>query len=145
MTITKNEAPAGDERFTLKVASLQPSFAIDLVQDGLTLVLRDDSGAIETYQSMPSSGWTTDDGARWRYAGLGGAVISKAKLDLKNGELKLSIKGRGGDFRVDTAAPGLSLVFGGDAGASAGQCLTRMFGAGEGPACELSVKKLKCK
>ena len=137
-------APSGDERFSLKVGSPQPSFTMDPVQDGLTLVLRDDSGAIEVHQSLPSSGWTTDDGARWSYAGPEGAIVSKAKLSLKNGEFKLNVKGRGGDFRMDTPTPRLVLVFGGDAGAAAGQCLTRSFGAGAVPACELSTKKLKC-
>jgi hypothetical protein len=70
--------------------------------------------------------------------------VSKAKLALKNGELKLNVKGRGGDFRVDTPTPRLVLVFGGAAGATAGQCLTRTFGAGDVPACALSTRKLKC-
>jgi DNA-binding beta-propeller fold protein YncE len=143
MTISKNGAPAGDEGFTLKASWLEPAFAIDPVQDGMTVVLRT-AGEVTALQTLPAAGWSTSDGVKWAYAGADGAIVGKAKLSVKDGLYKLSVKGRGGDFRTDTATPRLELVLGGDPGAAAGQCLVRAFGAGDVPACELSATKLKC-
>ena len=94
--------------------------------------------------SLPAFGWTTNDGTRWTYAGAAGAIISKAKLSLKNGEFLLRVRGKAGRFLVNTAVPQLDVVFGGDAGATVGQCVSRSFGEGAVPACEISDKKLKC-
>jgi hypothetical protein len=143
MTITKLTAPAGDEGLSLKAGWFAPVFPIDPVEDGLELILRDEMGGIVVHQSLSPSGWT-GNGVKWAYAGPDGAIFAKAKLSLKNGEMKLSVKGRGGDFGVGTPTPRLDLVFGGDAGAAAGQCLVRAFGSGPVPACELSAKKLRC-
>jgi DNA-binding beta-propeller fold protein YncE len=143
MTISKNEAPSGNEGFTLKASWLEPAFPVDPVQDGITLVLRD-AGDLEVLQSLPASGWSTSDGEKWAYVGTEGAIVAKAKLSVKDGLYKISIKGRGGDFQVETAMPRLDLILGGDAGAAAGKCLVREFGVGAVPACELSTKKLKC-
>jgi DNA-binding beta-propeller fold protein YncE len=143
MAITKNESPEGDERFTLKASWLEPSFSVDPVADGLTLVLRDADG-IAVHHSLPASGWATSNGEKWAFGGPDGAVVGKAKLSVRDGEYKLTVKGRGGDFRVATATPELVLMFGGDAAATAGECLSRAFGVGPVPACELFAKKLKC-
>jgi DNA-binding beta-propeller fold protein YncE len=140
MTISRNNSPAGDESFKLKASWPTPAFPVDPVADGFTLLLRD-AGALEVFQSLPTSGWSTSNGEKWAYDGADGAIVSKAKLSLKEGVYQLSIKGKGGHFLTDTATPRLELVLGGDPGAAAGQCLVRAFAAGD---CELSAKKLKC-
>jgi DNA-binding beta-propeller fold protein YncE len=144
MMITKIAAPSGDERITIKAEWIQPPFTVDPAAEGLALLLRDDAGAIAVHQGLPASGWTANSGTRWSYAGPAGAVVAKARLSLKNGMFKLNVNGRGGDFRMNTATPQLVLVFGGNVGAAAGQCMTRTFGVGEVPACALSTKKMKC-
>jgi DNA-binding beta-propeller fold protein YncE len=145
MKITKNQLPAGDEGMTLKATWMPALPDADPTVDGINFVLRKAGGDIVIHQSLPASGWTTNDGTRFRYEGLDGAIFSKAKLAFgSDGELKLDLKGKGGAFRVDTASLVVEIVLGGDDEAASGACVTGTPGTGGLPACELSAKKLKC-
>jgi len=152
LKITKNAAPGGDEQLGVKAAWTMPSGvpAIDPVQNGLNVVVRDGGGQVVLHRRIAGTGWTVKKaGEKWGYKAPKDAVrgggITNASVAIANGtDVKVSVKGKASDFRIDRDDLRLEVVLGGDAAAGAGACATRSFTTGATKPCVLKAKTLKC-
>lgn len=152
LKVTKNDAPGGDEQLSVKASWTMAAGlpAIDPVQDGLNVVVRDAAGRIVLHRRIAGTGWVVKKaGAKWGYkapkGAVGGGGVTGASIAIGNGNvLKVSAKGKASDFRIDRDDLRLEIVLGGDDAAAAGLCATRSFTTGATKPCVLKPKTLKC-
>lgn len=155
ITISKNDAPGGNEGLSLKTQWAIPGGwpAIDLVHDGLNLVFRAADGRILLHRRVVGAavgkgpGWKVNSaGTKWSYKSKGNSagILGVRVSILKGTMLKVSVKGKDNDFRLVDAESRLEIILGGDAEAAAGLCATRTFGSGGTLPCVLKPKGLKC-
>jgi hypothetical protein len=151
--VSKNADPAGDESLTVQgqwqVAPLVP--AIDPLANGFNFKLVDSVGDTIFDRAIPpgapgapgATGWTLNGaGTRWTYKDATGSstggitkVVVTNSTAAAPGLYKFSVSGKKANFQVGAgAAPiGLSVVLGGAAQDTAGQCATVAFNAAGGP------------
>ena len=161
LRVSKNLSPAGDENFKLKgqwqVTTLSP--AIDLVTNGFTMRVMDQSGALIFARTIPGGApaWTFS-GKRWKFrddsgtlaGGIRRIVVTDQSSRLP-GLFRFRVTGTNGDFQVGSGEVPVQtlVVLGGPEQAAIGQCATRAFNAdgGPAPACRLSTNGnvLKCR
>jgi len=158
LKVSKNADPAGDESLTVsgqwQVAPLSP--AIDPIANGFNFKVVDAVGGTIFDRRIPpgapaakgSPGWTLNGaGTQWTYKDTSGSAtggISKAVVTnstaVMPGLYKFGVTGKKADFQIRaTQAPiGLSVVLGGAAQDTAGQCATVAFNdaTGSKPSCK---------
>ncbi len=153
--LARNEAPAGDEKLTIKgefvVATTVP--AIDPIAHGLTLTLidRTTNQPVLTRFLPPGSmtpGWSGES-PRWKYSDrdhqTGANGIEKARVKDRSiktpGLFQFLLKGKDANFLVGTDNLELVVIFGAAAEGAAGQCGRVQFAPGGvgAPSCELSA------
>ena len=152
--VSKNADPPGDESLTIQgqwqVASLLP--AIDPLANGFNFKVVDSVGGTVFDRKIPpgapaaqgAPGWTVNGaGTQWSYKDTTGSStggITKVVVTNNAGLYKFSVSGKKANFQVGTgAAPiGLSVVLGGAAQDTAGQCATVAFNEATGskPSCK---------
>jgi hypothetical protein len=152
--VTRNGAPAGDERLTIKgefaMAASVP--ALDPVANGFTIKLIDRATATTILSRIvpPGAGSPGWSGAapRWKFsdrdqqtsaAGITKALV-KDRSSRTPGLVLFRIKGKDADFQVATDNLELMVIAGGATQGTAGQCGRVQFapgGAGT-PACLFS-------
>ena len=152
--VSKNADPAGDESLTVQgrwqVAPLVP--AIDPLANGFNFKVVDSVGGTVFDRAIPpgapaakgTPGWTLNTaGTQWTYKDTTGSStggITKVVVTNSTGLYKFSVSGKKANFQIGTsAAPvGLSVVLGGAAQDTAGQCATVAFNdaGGAKPSCK---------
>ena len=160
--VSRNDAPAGDERLTIKgefvVATTVP--AIDPLANGLSLRLVDRATDTTILSRVVppgagNPGWS-GSAPRWKFidrqqqTSADGIfkVLVKDRSKRTPGLFQIRIKGRNADFRVPTDNLELVVVLGDGSEGALGQCGTVAFapgGVGD-PSCELrgGGKSLRC-
>jgi hypothetical protein len=166
--VSRNDAPAGDERIALKgqfalsnqsppIDPVANGFRFEIVarQSGATLVSRFVPPGATPSSSIP--GWTANGSlTRWKFKDrLGSSAGGIIKVIVKNksaqtpGLFQFVAKGKDDDFRFLEEEVELIVVLGGPAQAAAGQCATREFNdsGGPDPSCKLSSsgRSMRCK
>ncbi len=153
--VSKNADPAGDETLSVsgqwQVATLVPS--IDPIANGFNFKVVDPGGAIIFDRRIPQGaaaakgavGWTANGSStQWTYkdstGSSTGGITKVVVTNSSSGLYKFSVSGKAGNFQVASgAAPvGLSVVLGGAAQDTAGQCATVTFNdaTGSKPSCK---------
>jgi DNA-binding beta-propeller fold protein YncE len=154
LIVTRNGAPAGDERLTIKgefvMATTVP--ALDPVANGITIKIIDRANATTVLSRIVpagagSPGWS-GAAPRWKFsdrdqqtsaAGIIKAVV-KDRSSRTPGLVRFRIKGKDADFRVGTDNLELVVIAGGASEGAAGQCGRVQFapGGAGAPACLFS-------
>jgi YVTN family beta-propeller protein len=168
LKVTKNLAPSGDENLKIKgqfvLSNLVPP--IDPVSNGLTFdVIDTQSGQVVLTRVVPAGaspggtapGWVANSaGTRWIFRdkdNAAGTAITKVVVRDKSsrtpGLFSVVVRGKGGDFRLQTENLRMVVTLGGAAQQAANQCATRPFNdhLGAPPVCELKRggATLKCR
>jgi hypothetical protein len=143
LKISRNLTPAGDEKLLIKgemtIANLMP--AIDPVANGVSLTVRDQSGATIFARNVPAglaplggSGWKANsNGTRFKYKGrtvsAAGGITKVVLVNVAFGRYKLKVIGKDADFQVQLGEQPVQveIVLGGAAQQAAEQCAAIAF------------------
>jgi len=136
LTLRKLQAPPGDDQLKLRgTVAVPASPPIDLVANGLRIVLTTNTGAVLADLTAPAgSKWSTN-GARttWKYrnpSASSGIVSAKVKAISPPGTLRVQLKARGLALGAAPAGiPPLATIAFGAPTAAPGQCGVTAFAA----------------
>jgi hypothetical protein len=136
LTMTKLQAPSGDDQLklggTVAVATSPP---LDLITNGLRLVLATDGGVVLADLTAPAGARWSANGARtaWKYrdpSASSGILTAKVTATKPTGTLKVKLKARGLALGAALAgAPPVATIALGAPTAAPGQCGATAFAA----------------
>ena len=151
LKVSRNLAPSGDETLKIKgqfvLSNLVPP--IDPASNGFTFdVIDTQSGQIVLSRFVPAAqGWATNSaGTRWTFKdndNATGTAISKVLVRDRSsqtpGLFSVLVRGKGGDFRLQSETLRVVVTLGGAVQEAADQCAARAFSdhLGAAPSCEL--------
>ena len=159
--VSKNLAPSGDETLKIKgqfvLSNLVPP--IDPASKGFTFeVIDTQSAQIVLSRFVPAAqGWATNSaGTRWTFKdkdNATGTAISKILVRDRSsqtpGLFSVLVRGKSGDFRLQSETLRVVVTLGGAVQEAADQCAARAFSdhLGAAPSCELQSggATLQCK